>query len=250
MGSTSPVADQTPVRASAADVRHARSARTNRRLHRIGDPIPQREAIADWACVRGGRDLRTVAILASAATALALATPVAVAGIPRTRSAQVSPEAAAATVLTWPQLVKLLHIPKPAGWRSGDLTSWEIGSQVSASRIFGNSQTTGSFNMIMTAIDSWTDAAASAQNWAMLVDAAAKQAGVTVLSRTATRSVIYGVGQYNQRGVTVSILLGPWSVGASCYTNKPKVSLATLSGCATKTAKAQQSKSTPVVAPR
>jgi hypothetical protein len=62
--------------------------------------------------------------------------------------------------------------------------------------------------------------------------------------------VIYGVGQYNQRGVTVSILLGPWSVGASCYTNKPKVSVATLSGCATKAAKAQQRKSTPVVAPR
>ena len=70
-----------------------------------------------------------------------------------------------------------------------------------------------------------------------------------MLSRTPSRAVLYGEGQYNQRGVSVYVLLGPWSVGASCYTNKPKVCVATLTACATKAAKAQQKKAAAVIAP-
>lgn len=196
------------------------------------------------------RFVRLASVVVSAATVLAVAWPTAAAETPAVHSTQVSPDAAAATILTWPQIVSLLHIPKPGGWRPGDLTSWQVSNEVSASRVFGNVQTTGSFNMIMTAIDSWTDATASAQSWAMIQDETAKRAGVTVLSRTANRSVVYGVGQYNQRGVTVNILLGPWSVGAGCYTNKPKVSVSTLTTCAAKVARAQQKKSTPTLAPQ
>jgi hypothetical protein len=181
--------------------------------------------------------------------ALALAAPVAQAGGVRSRTSQVSPDAAAAAVLTWPQIVKLLRIPKPGGWSSGDLTSWEVGGEVSGSRVFGNDQTTGSFTMIYTVIDSWTDSASSAQMWSAVQDEAAKREDVTVLSRTDAETVIYGIGQYSQRGVTVSRLLGTWSVGGSCYTRKASVSVATLTTCAKKVAKAQQAKAAPVVAP-
>ena len=109
------------------------------------------------------RHLTALVGLASAATVMALLTPTAMAANHQSRTAQISPDAAAATILTWPELVKLLRIPKPAGWSSGDLTSWELSGEVGASRVFGNVQTTGSFTMIMTAVDSWEDAAASTQ---------------------------------------------------------------------------------------
>ena len=182
-------------------------------------------------------------------TALALAAPMAQADHPRSRVSQVSPGAAAASILTWPQLVKLLRIPKPGGWSSGDLTSWEVGNQVSGSRLFSNNQSTGSFTAIYTGIDSWTDSGAAAQTWTMLQEEAAKPEGVTVLSRTASEAVIYGVGRYRERGVTVSRLLGTWSVMGSCHTRKAKVSVAALTACAKKVARAQQTKAAPVVAP-
>lgn len=201
----------------------------------------------------GGRrrtwSTRIAAAGLASVTALALAAPVAQAGTSRSRASQVSPEAAAASILTWPQLVKLLHIPKPGGWSLGDLTSWEVGDQVSGSRLFSNDQTTGSFNMIYTSVDSWTDSASSAQNWTMMQDEAAKQEGVTVLSRTADEVATYAIGQYSQRSVTISKLLGTWSVAGSCLTRKPRVSVATLTACAKKVVKAQQAKSAPVVAP-
>lgn len=180
---------------------------------------------------------------------LAVVAPAAVAGTPESRATQASPDVAATTVLTWPELVKLLRIPKPGGWASGDLTSWELTGEVSASRVFSNSQTTGPFTMIATAVDTWEDAAASTQMWNTIQDEAAKKEGVTVISRTPSRSVLYGVGQYNERGVSVYLLFGPWSVSATCYTNRPKVSVGTLTACATKTAKAQQKKAAPVIAP-
>lgn len=189
------------------------------------------------------------AVGVAAMTALALAAPIAQADNSRSRAAQVSPDAAAASVLTWPQLVKLLRIPKPGGWSSGDLTSWEIGNQVSGSRLFANVQTAGSFSMIYTGVDSFTDSGAAAQMWTMLAEAAAAREDVTVLSRTANESVTYGVGQYRERLVTVSRLFGTWYVMSSCQTRKPTVSVKTLTACAKKVAKAQQKKSAPVVAP-
>lgn len=182
-------------------------------------------------------------------TALALAAPMAQADDLRSRVSQVTPDAAAASVLTWPQLVKLLRVPKPGGWSSGDLTSWEIADQVSGSRVFSNVQSTGMFSMLYTGVDSFTDSASAAQTWTMLAEGAAEREGVTVLSRTANESVVYGVGQYRERVVTVSRLFGTWYVMSSCQTRKPKVSVAALTACAKKVATAQQIKSAPVVAP-
>jgi hypothetical protein len=83
----------------------------------------------------------------------------------------------------------------------------------------------------------------------MLAEGAAAQEDVTALSRTANESVVYGVGQYRERVVTVSRLFGTWYVMSGCQTRKAKVAVAALTACAKKVAKAQQIKLAPVVAP-
>jgi hypothetical protein len=197
------------------------------------------------------RFVRLGTVIAAMATVLAASAsvPAAQAGPPRAASAQVSADAAAATVLTWRQLSKLLSIPKAGDWVSGDLASWDIGGQVSASRLFSNRQTSGSYTDIYTGIDSWVDGSQAAQDWKMLQDGRAQLAGVTVVSRTATRAVTYEIGQYNVRGATVSVLLGTWAVSTQCTTRKPKVDQAALIACANKVAKAQRRKSTAIVQP-
>jgi hypothetical protein len=159
------------------------------------------------------------------------------------RGTQISADALGATILTLSQVVGLLRLPSPGDWQKGDLHASETGTEVSANRSFSNAQARGAFTMVFSIVQSWTDAGVAAQTWNAGQEAAARQAAVTVLTRTAARSALYALGQYGQRSVTVNQLVGTWSVGATCVTNKPKTTVTMLKTCASKLAKAQQTKS-------